>query len=223
MSATIDIQGEIALITMNDGKANAINPPMLAALHAAFDEVEATSDVKAIVLTGLPGKFSAGFDLKYFQSQGAEATRDLVNDGGRLALRLYGLKKPLVAAVTGHAIAMGCFITQSCDYRIAAAGDFKIGANETAIGMVLPEFALQLLLARVRPDRLTEAAVIARLFGPEDARAVGYVDEVVPADALMETAMGVAHQLAQLPASAYAGNKRLLRRDTLAVIEASLA
>jgi len=166
MSARLEKHDEIALITMNDGKANAINPPMLAALHDAFDQTEVSGDVKAIVLTGLPGKFSAGFDLKYFQSQGAEATRDLVNDGGRLALRLYGLKKPLVAALTGHAIAMGCFITQGCDYRIATAGDFRIGANETAIGMVLPEFALQLLLARVRPDRLTEAAVIARLFGP---------------------------------------------------------
>ncbi|MEO0816001.1 MAG: crotonase/enoyl-CoA hydratase family protein [Pseudomonadota bacterium] len=222
MSATVEIQGKIAVITMNDGKANAINPPMLAALHAAFDEAEASSVAKAIVLTGLPGKFSAGFDLKYFQSQGAEAARDLVNDGGKLALRLYGLKKPLVAAVSGHAIAMGCFITQCCDYRIATAGDFKIGANETAISMVLPEFALQLLLARVRPERLTEAAVIARLFSPEDAVDMGYVDKVVPAEALMETAMGVAKGLAQLPPSAYAGNKRLLRRDTLAAIEASV-
>jgi len=222
MLARLEKHDEIALITMNDGKANAINPPMLAALHAAFDEAESSSDVKAIVLTGLPGKFSAGFDLKYFQSQGADATRELVNDGGKLALRLYGLKKPLVAALTGHAIAMGCFITQGCDHRIASAGDFRIGANETAIGMVLPEFALQLLLARVRPDRLTEAAVIARLFGPQEAKEVGFVDEVVEADALMETAMGVARQLAQLPPSAYAGNKRLLRRDTLAAIEASL-
>ncbi|MEL6662819.1 MAG: crotonase/enoyl-CoA hydratase family protein [Pseudomonadota bacterium] len=222
MSATIDIQGEIALITMNDGKANAINPPMLESLHAAFDEAEASGEVKAIVLTGLPGKFSAGFDLKYFQSEGAEATQKLVNDGGKLALRLYGMKKPLVAAVTGHAIAMGCFITQCCDYRIATAGDFKIGANETAISMVLPEFALQLLLARVRPDRLTEAAAIGRLFGPEEAKDIGYVDQVVDADALMDTAMGVAKGLAELPPAAYAGNKRLIRRDTLAAIEASV-
>ncbi|MEM1151253.1 MAG: crotonase/enoyl-CoA hydratase family protein [Pseudomonadota bacterium] len=223
MSARIEMNGAVALITMDDGKANAINPTMLASLNAAFDEAEASQDVNAIVLTGLPGKFSAGFDLKYFQANGAEATRDLVNEGGRLALRLYGLKKPLVAAVTGHAIAMGCFITQCCDYRIATAGDFKIGANETAIGMVLPEFALQLLLARVRPDRLTETAVIARLFSPEDAKAVGFVDEVVGASTLMDKAIGIAHSLAELPSSAYSGNKRLLRRETLEAIETSLA
>ncbi|MEM9738250.1 MAG: crotonase/enoyl-CoA hydratase family protein [Pseudomonadota bacterium] len=222
MSATIEIQGETALITMNDGKANAINPPMLSSIHAALDEAEATSTVKAIVLTGLPGRFSAGFDLKYFQSESAEAVRDLVNDGGKLALRLYGLKKPLVAAVSGHAIAMGCFITQCCDHRIATAGDFKIGANETAINMVLPEFALQLLLARVRQDRLTEAAIVGRLFSPEDAIEIGYVDQVVEAAALMDSAMAVAGQLAQLPSSSYAGNKRLLRRETLAAIEASI-
>ena len=220
MSATLDTQGNVAIVTMDDGKANAINPPMLDSLHAAFDEAEAGA-ADAVILTGRAGRFSAGFDLNYFQTQGAEATRELVMNGGKLAHRLYGFKKPLIAAVSGHAIAMGCFLTQCCDYRIGAAGDFKIGANETAISMVLPEFALQLLLARVRPDRLTEAAVIARLFAPHDAVEVGYLDRVVESDALMDTAMATATALGELPGGAYAGNKALIRRDTLAAIEAS--
>lgn len=220
MSATLDTQGTVAVITMDDGKANAINPPMLESLHAAFDEAEAGS-ATAVVLTGRPGRFSAGFDLNYFQTQGAEATRTLVSDGGKLAHRLYGFKKPVVAAVSGHAIAMGCFLAQSCDYRIGTAGDFKIGANETAINMVLPEFALQLLRARVRPDRLTEAAVIARLFAPNEAVEVGYLDRVVEGDVLMETAMATASALGELPNGAYFGNKKLVRRETLAAIEAS--
>ena len=220
MSATFATQDNIAIVTMDDGKANAINPTMLEALHAAFDEAEAGA-TDAVILTGRAGRFSAGFDLNYFQTQGAEATRELVMNGGKLAHRLYGFKKPLIAAVNGHAIAMGCFLTQSCDYRIGTSGDFKIGANETAISMVLPEFALQLLRARVRPDRLTEAAVIARLFVPDDAVEVGYLDRVVEGDALMETAMATAKALGELPSGAYLGNKTLSRRETLAAIEAS--
>ncbi|MEO1787699.1 MAG: enoyl-CoA hydratase-related protein, partial [Pseudomonadota bacterium] len=104
---------------------------------------------------------------KYFQTAGAEAGAALVNGGGALAHRLYGFPKPVIGAVTGHAIAMGCFILQGCDVRIGVSGDFKIGANETAINMVLPVFAQELLHARVRPDRLTEAAILARLYDPE--------------------------------------------------------
>jgi len=220
MSVSIEIEDGVAVITMNDGKANAVNPAMLEALNAALDKADA--EAQAVVLTGLPGKFSAGFDLKFFQSAGPEASAALVNGGGALAHRLYGFPKPVVAAANGHAIAMGCFILQACDVRIAAAGDFKIGANETAIDMVLPVFALELLHARVRPDRLTEAAVIGRLYDPEGAREVGYVDEVVGPEALAETAMRTAAALARLPARGYAGNKQAIRRDSLDAIAASL-
>lgn len=222
MTASIDIQDGVAVITMNDGKANAINPPMLEALHAALDKVEADENAKSVVIAGLPGKFSAGFDLKYFQSEGMEKARALVDGGGALALRLYGFPKPVIAAITGHAIAMGCFLAQSCDVRIAVSGPFKIGANETIIDMVIPEFARELLLARVRSDRLTEAAVLARLYSPEEAVEVGYIDQVVAPEALMETATGLAKMLGELPAKAYAGNKHLIRRESLAAMKASL-
>ncbi len=222
MSVGIEIEDGIAIITMNDGKANAVNPDLLDGLNAALDQAEADANTGALVLTGLPGKFSAGFDLKYFQTAGAEASTALVNGGGALAHRLYGFPKPLVAAASGHAIAMGCFILQACDVRIAAAGDFRIGANETAIDMVLPGFALELLHARVRPDRLTEAAIIARLYDPEGAREVGYVDEVAAPDALLDRALAIAAALARLPARAYAGNKHAIRRATLDAMAASL-
>ncbi|MEM7768027.1 MAG: crotonase/enoyl-CoA hydratase family protein [Pseudomonadota bacterium] len=223
MSVTITKEDPVAIITMDDGKANAINPAMLDALEGALDAAEADEAVGALILTGQPGKFSAGFDLKYFQSEGPEAAAALVNRGGALAHRLYGYPKPVIAAATGHAIAMGCFILQACDVRYCVAGDFRIGANETAINMVLPEFALELLHARIPPQRLTEAAVIARLYDPAGAKDVGYIDEVVAPEALMATAKETAKALAALPAKAYAGNKNAIRRDTLGAIADSLA
>lgn len=220
MSATVEIQDSIATITMDDGKANAINPDMVSALNGALDRAEA--DAKAVIVTGRPGRFSGGFDLKYFQTAGPEGMAALVNDGGRLAHRIYGFPMPVIGAISGHAIAMGCFIAQSCDMRIGMAGDFKIGANETAIDMVLPVFAQELLHARVRSDRLTETAILARLYDPEAAVEVGYLDQVAEPDALITEAATLARMLAELPVKAYAGNKRAIRKDTLDAIEASL-
>ena len=152
MGATITIENEIAIITMNDGKANAINPTMLDALNTALDQAE--KEAKAVILVGSPGKFSAGFDLKIMQGAAPEEVRDLVKAGGRLALRLYSFSVPVIAACTGHAIAMGCFILCGCDHRIGAEGPFKIGANETQIGMVLPTFGIEFPKARLDPRRL---------------------------------------------------------------------
>lgn len=218
--ATVEIKDDIAVITMDDGKANAINPPMLAALHACLDTAEA--EAKAIILTGRPGRFSAGFDLKLMASSPGEEVKALVDNGGVLAHRLYSFPKPVIAACNGHGIAMGCFILMSCDVRIGTLGEFKLGANETQINMVLPIFAEALLRARVPQHMLTKTGIIGHLYDPESAIEAGFLDQVVPADALADTAMAHAKALAPFSGSAYTGNKRLLRAGTLETIAASL-
>lgn len=220
MTAHYELQGDIAVVTMDDGKANAISHAMLEALHGALDKAEA--EAKAVVITGREGRFSAGFDLKYFASATPEDALGLVNRGGVLAQRLYGLPMPVIAACNGHAIAMGSFILLSCDTRIGVEGDFKIGANETAINMVLPVFAAELLKARLDPRRLTEAGVQARLYDPRGAAEVGYLDEAVLSANLMDEAMTAARQLAALPTATYGAQKRLLRGPVLAAMDASL-
>lgn len=218
--ATIKIENEIAIITMDDGKANAINPPMLEALHACLDEAE--SEAKALIITGREGRFSGGFDLKLMMSLPGEEVKALVDGGGKLALRLYSFPMPVIAACTGHGVAMGCFILLSCDIRIGIAGAFKIGANETAINMVLPTFASELVKARVADDYKTRSMIFAELFDPETCVKAGYLDRVVEADQLLPTALGYAEGLKGLTGSSLTGNKLLLRQETIATIEASL-
>ncbi|MEO1359047.1 MAG: crotonase/enoyl-CoA hydratase family protein, partial [Pseudomonadota bacterium] len=145
--ATIEIKDEIAVITMDDGKANAINPPMLEALHACLDQAQ--KEAKVLIITGREGRFSGGFDLKLMMSLPGEEVKALVDGGGKLAHRLFSFPMPVIAACNGHGVAMGCFILLSCDVRIGTAGAFKIGANETQINMVLPIFASELVKARV--------------------------------------------------------------------------
>lgn len=218
--ATIEIKDDIAIITMDDGKANAINPPMLEALHACLDKAE--KDAKAVIITGREGRFSGGFDLKLMMSLPGAEVKALVDGGGKLALRLYTFPMPVIAACTGHGVAMGCFILLSCDIRVGTAGAFKIGANETAINMVLPTFASELVKARVADDYKTRSMVFAELFDPENARKAGYLDQVVEADQLLPAAIGYAEGLKGLTGSSFTGNKLLLREKTIATIKASL-
>lgn len=218
--ATIEIKDEIAVITMDDGKANAINPPMLEALHACLDAAE--KDAKALIITGREGRFSAGFDLKLMASLPGPEVKALVDGGGALANRLYGFPMPVIAACTGHAIAMGSFMLLACDVRIGVSGAFKIGANETQINMVIPIFGTELIKARVAKDYMTRSMVFGELFDPKLAVEAGYLDQVVEAAALNDAAQSVAKSLKPLSTPSLTGNKRLLREDTLANIAASL-
>jgi enoyl-CoA hydratase len=220
MSATVEITNDIALIRMDDGKANAINFDMIAALNAALDTAEAGA--KAIVLAGRDGRFSGGFDLNAFASLGAEGVYKLLDAGAELLLRLYGGPLPVVAACTGHAIAMGVFILNACDTRVGASGEYKIGANEAITGMQLPIFAMELARDRLSPTHLTRAMVQGFIYGPEGAVEAGYLDMLAEPDKVEAKAMAVAGQLAQLPGTAYAWNKKSIRKGTLDRIRASL-
>lgn len=220
MSATIEITNDVALILMDDGKANAINFEMLDSLNGALDKAEA--EAKAIVLAGRDGRFSGGFDLNAFASLGGDGVYKLLDAGAELLLRLYGGPLPVVAACTGHAIAMGTFILLACDTRIGAAGEYKVGANEAITGMNLPIFALELARDRLSPAHQTRAMVQGFIYDPAGAVEAGYLDMAVAPDKVEATAMGVAAQLAALPGGSYAWNKNALRKGTLDRIRASL-
>lgn len=220
MPATVEITNDIALIRMDDGKANAINFEMLEALNAALDKAEA--EAKAIVLAGRDGRFSGGFDLNAFAQLGADGVYKLLDAGAELLLRLYGSKLPVVAACTGHAIAMGVFILNACDTRVGTAGDFKIGANEAITGMNLPIFALELSRDRLNPTHLIRATVQGFIYDPKGAVEAGYLDMLAEPGKAEATAMAVAAQLAALPGGAYAWNKNALRKGALDRIKASL-
>jgi enoyl-CoA hydratase len=219
MSATLTYHGDVALIRMDDGKANVINQAMIASLNAALDEAEAKA--KAIVLSGREGRFSGGFDLQALTGSGQEAAISLLDGGARLLVRLYANPLPVVAACTGHAIAMGVFILHACDTRVGASGAYKIGANETINGMVLPLFALELSKDRLNPRHMTKAVVQAFIYDPVEAVEAGYLDMLTDLDKVEAQALAVAGMLAQLPGHAYHGNKMAVRGATIDRIKAS--
>ena len=214
--ATYEQVDRVAVVTMDDGKANAFGPDMIAAVNALLDR--AADEADAVVLTGRPGLFSGGFDLKVIRSGDAEAAREMRLAGTRLMMRLYGLRQPLVIAATGHAIALGAFCLLTADYRIGSRGDFRTGLNETAIGMSLPPFGLMLATERLSKRHLSRAAIGATLFSPEEAEDAGFLDELAAPAALRDAALAAARRLAELDPDAYAAVKSGLRDASIAAV-----
>jgi enoyl-CoA hydratase len=213
-------EGPVAVITMDDGKVNALSPQLLAELTAAVDRAEA--DRAAIVLSGRPGVFSAGFDLRVLRDGGPDATA-MGLAGFELAERLLSFPAPVVAACTGHAVAMGALLLLSADYRIGATGEFKITMNEVAIGLIMPQVAIEICRQRLVPSYLTRAVLLAESFTPESAVAAGFLDQTGPAGELAALAIAAASGLARLDSGAHAATKRELRAGSLAAMRESLA
>lgn len=213
-------QNTVAVVTLDDGKANVVGPAFLEGINEALDRAE-RDKAGAVILRGREGMFSAGFDLGEFKKS-PQAGMELVKNGMLLLIRLYGFPLPLVAACSGHGIAMGAFILLACDTRIGARGNFKITLPETAISMDLPNTMLELTAARIPPQYITRVAIQSEIFTPEQAVPVGFLDEVTDAPELAARALEVAEKLALLPRSTYAANKLLTRRKTLVAMAEEL-
>ena len=183
-----EVNDKVAVITMDDGKANALSMAMIDALLAALARAEA--EASAVVLTGRPDKFCAGFDLRVMMS-GPEQAIALLGKGGELLLRLFEYPLPLVIAANGHALAGGVLVVCTGDVRFGADGAYKLGLNEVAIGLPVP--------------------LLAQIYTPTEARAAGYLDHVVAPEALADAAITEARRLGALPRAAFAGTKQRLR------------
>ena len=219
--ASYEATDGIAVVTLNDGKANAFGPNMIEAVNSLLSRAQA-EEAKAVVLMGRPGLFSGGFDLKVIRGDDPEAARAMSLGGARLMMRLYGFPLPLVIAATGHAVALGAFCLLTGDYRVGTAGDFRIGLNETAIGMSLPPFGLMLANERLSKRHLSRAAIAATMFTPDEARDAGFLDEVAPAEQVREAALEAARSFTQLDGAAYASVKQGLRGEAIAAVVAGL-
>ena len=207
--------GDVLVVHLDDGKANALSTQMIGDITSAISVAEADDDVVAVVLHGREGRFSAGFDLSVMRGGDVHAMVGLVADGGDLVRRIHGASVPVVAACTGHALAAGALMLLGCDVRIGADVDCRIGLNEVAIGMVLPDWAFTIAVDRLARRHLQRAVATAHVTGAHDAVDVGFLDEVVPADRVLDRAVEVASSFSALDARAYAGTVTKLRGGVL--------
>ncbi|MEH6610298.1 MAG: crotonase/enoyl-CoA hydratase family protein [Halioglobus sp.] len=216
-----ELHNNVATLTFDDGKANAVGHTFLDNMTAGLDRAQ-EEQVSAVIIRGREGMFSGGFDLGEFKKGPAEGMA-MVTRGFELLIRLYSFPLPLIAACTGHCVAMGAFITMACDTRIGSRGDFKLRLPETAIGMELPPILLELTASRISRQHMTRVALQAEIYNPEQAVEAGFLDEVVDPAELQARAQEIAEQLAQLPQGQYGINKLSIRQHTLEAMKNSLA
>ncbi|WP_405226099.1 crotonase/enoyl-CoA hydratase family protein [Lentisalinibacter sediminis] len=207
------------LLTMDDGKANALSFDMLDSLNAGLDRAAAAG--KVVIIAGRPGKFCAGFDLSVMGQGGEDAAR-LLRQGAEIANRLLTFETPVVLAVSGHALAMGALLCLSADYRIGTEGDYKLGLNEVAIGMTLPWFGVELARARLAQVHLDQAVGLARVYDSAGAVEAGFLDEAVPAGDLAPRAADMAATLATLNMEAHRNTKQRVREPLAERLELAL-
>lgn len=212
--ATYERQGDVARITLDDGKVNVISSAMIEALNAAFGRAE--KDGVGVILQAKGKLFSAGFDLKVFQGGTAQDIYDMRRGGAELVLRIHEFPRPVVAACHATAYPMGAFPILACDYRIGVTGDCEIGMNEVAIGLTLPRWAIAFSRSRLNPAYLNRATVTGEMFSHKEGLAAGFFDEVVAPDKLDERASAAAERLCALDPVAFSQTKANVRKETIA-------
>jgi enoyl-CoA hydratase len=188
-------------------------------VHAAFDRAEA--DDAVVVLAGREGRFSAGFHLPTLRAGGPDADR-MLRSAFDLAVRMLTFPRPVVVACTGHAYAMGSFLLPAADHRIGAAGPFTITANEVLIGIVMPRSAIELCRYRIPASHLHRVLTMAEAFTPEGAVEAGFLDEVVPPEAVLTAAQEVARRTLEFDPKAYAATKARLQEEMLPRLRACI-
>jgi enoyl-CoA hydratase len=212
----IERRGSVTILHLDDGKANALTFDLIRAVRSAVADAEADEEVGAVVIHGRDGRFSGGFDLGVMFGGDMGQIIGLVADGGELVRHLWGSGIPVVAACTGHAVAAGALTLLGCDVRVGADVPSKIGLNEVAIKMVLPDWALTIALERLSKRHVHRATANARLTGPSEAVDVGFLDEVVAADRVLDRAVEIAAELAEtLDPSSYRRTVEKVRGEVL--------
>jgi enoyl-CoA hydratase/carnithine racemase len=203
--------GELAVVSLRRGKVNALNPSVIRALQAAFDEAESAASVRAVILTGTGKFFSFGFDVPEFLSFSKDAFIRFLTDFTGFYTRLFVFPKPVIAALNGHAVAGGCMLATACDGRVMASGKGKISLNEITFGASVFAGSVAMLRAAVGQRNAEKILYSGAMYGAEEALRLGLIDQVTDGESLIEIATAQALALASGNAVAFASMKRLLR------------
>jgi enoyl-CoA hydratase/carnithine racemase len=210
--------GTIHEIRLNRPPVNALDPGLLGALVAAL-EAAPRNGARGIVLSGGQKVFSGGLDVPYLMRQDRDGLRECWTLFFEAARALARSPVPVAAAIAGHNPAGGCVLSLCCDYRVMARGPFRIGLNETQVGLIVPD-AIQYLLRRVVGTHRAERLVVAgAMVESEQALAYGMVDELADAGEVVVRAARWLEDLLALPNGPMLATRRMARADVAAALD----
>ena len=211
-SLRVEDRGPVRLLILDRGKANALDPDLVRDLHAAAEEAQGDGSVRGVVLTSSsPAVFCGGFDLMKLGTVDRDSFGRFFRAFEALFYDLFLYRKPLVAALPGHAVAGGCLLAGTADFRWAAEGTGTIGLPEASLGVHVPRHFLEALRATVGDHALTRWTLSRGAVSFSEALSLGAVDRVLPPAGLLDAAVAFAEELGAAPGDVYASVKKDLR------------
>ena len=203
----------IRVLRLRRPPVNALNLELAQAANRAIAAAASDPQCSGVVLTGLPGVFSAGIDVREVPAYDAEQRAAMLRTVNRTILSLYSTAKPVVAAISGHALGGAFVLMLACDVRLVARGPFKLGLTEAEAGIPFPAGPLAVVRAELAPSQLRTLALGSLSAGPDSDAFAGVIDRVVDAAALLDAALAEARRLRAMPA--YGRVKQQLRGATI--------
>jgi len=211
-------------VLLNRAPVNSLSLEVLKELHAALAEVHADSQVKGLILgTSKPGIFSAGLDIMEMYNPDEARLNEFWTCLQEVWISLYGSRLPVVAAVEGHSPAGGCMLAMCCDERVMATGKYKIGLNETLLGIVAPPWFIDTMVNTIGHRESERMLGQGLQVNAEDAVRIGLVDVAVPIEEVMPTSEAILKNWMRIPAAARYETKCRLRMKTIDQLKARQA
>ncbi len=217
---TVSKDGETATVCLERGKVNALNGALVERLHESFRALETDDGVRAVVLTGKGKFFSFGFDAPEFYDYSPDDFLAFVDKFEQFCLYLFQFPKPVIAALNGHTIAGGGMLAICCDHRIMAAGRSRISLNEITFGATVFAGNVAMLTFLVGSKNAQDILYSGKMYSPEEALRIGFVDEVVPEERFGTAVAERAREYAAKEPAAFRSLKGLLRKQAVLQIEA---
>ena len=212
---SVDINNDIAVVTMSRGKVHPINAEALVDLRDCFAELRDNKKVAAVVLTGSGKFFSFGFDVPELLTYSRDEFKHFLVDFNRLLNDLFLFPKPLIAAINGHAVAGGCMLALTTDYRIMVEEKARMSLNEINIGASVFAGPVEMLRFGVGSRKAELVLTSGQMYEPKEAMAMGLVDKLSARDNLMPEAMETVNTYAAKNAEAFRSIKHLLRKPVV--------
>jgi len=207
----IEQNGNLLIVILGRGKANALNRTMIGELAHTIASAESDAAIRGVVLASdRPRFFSSGFDVVEVFGYERDEMRAFFEQFGGLCEAIMRLPKPVVAAVSGHAFAGGAILALASDVRVFAEGEFGFALNEINLGLGLTSAIVRMAVHAVGIQTARELILAGRTFPPARSLETGLAAEVVPVDAVLERAVARARELADKPAGAFGMMKRIV-------------
>jgi enoyl-CoA hydratase len=210
-----ELQDGVALIRMDDGKANAMDFVFFDEMNKRLDRLEDDS-AKTVVITGRPGFFSGGLDLKLIAKLSPAELNGLAEVFARTLLRVFSLPMPTIAGVSGHAVAGGAMLSFSCDLRFAVDGPYRIQMNEVMIGIPVPSWMFLIGRSAIPTQWFVETFLHAKAYSPVEAVERGLFQGLMKKEEdVVAYTKGETESLKVLNMQAYRTSKNRLRTSEI--------